>query len=176
MTLSIPFIGFSNSPGPASLTLQAFSLALVDVDGLELASCHSEGLGSLIEFHPALGNLGDYPNAELMWVADMPKAARGELFAKDKAVGQLAIQRHPRNAEQLLGLGDGDHWFIIVSRCDNGWGRIGGNPGDPEGFDPRLCKRQDPCPCGGPASTTRLQSSCGRSVQPVSGRYLALRI
>ena len=115
------------------LDTQAFAASAVDMDGLQFAaldlvqhglSGDAECFGGLVEAEPAVGYLGSDPIAQGLVDADAPGCAWGDLFGGDEAVADPAVEGGPCDAEDLFGVGDGDHDDIVAVGSDIGCRRL----------------------------------------------------
>src|SRR5215211_753324 len=107
--------------GLGDLDTQALSSPGADVDGAQLAALDTlqhrlpgdaQRHGGLQHRQPPFGGLLDEPAAQLVGDADPPRRARGGLLTGDEPVGQPAVHRGGRHAQQLGRAGDGDQLAV----------------------------------------------------------------
>src|SRR5207245_280735 len=115
------------------LDTQAFAAPGCDVGGGELAALDlvqhglagdAEDPGGLVQWQPAVGDVGSDPAAQGLGDADLPGSAGGELLAGEEAVPQPPVDGGLVHAEDLRGLGNGGHDVIVPAAADI-CGRVG---------------------------------------------------
>ena len=98
---------------------QTFSLAPVDMHGVELAALYTlqhslardaENFRRLLHWDIALGGVLDEAPEELIGDADLPWRAWGQLFPGNEPVVEPTVDGRGRDAENFGGLFDGDQF------------------------------------------------------------------